>query len=197
MSKKYLLGTIVVLTAFLTLGVAYAQQPPQEGPPQEGGWYCPWCGGSQGPGYYGMGPGMMRGYGGYGMGPQMMYRYGMGPEMMYRYGMGPGMMRGYYGMGPGRMYGYGGGPGMGYHHGYGMPERYGQQGSKPLSEEQVKQLVKNYVQNTHNPNLQVGKITKPSGKDYYVAQITTKDGSLVDKIEVNEYTGWFRSAYEQ
>ena len=181
MKKQYLLGAILVLTVFLTLGVAYAQQPPQEG-----GWYCPWCGGSEGPGYYGMGPGMMQGYqGGYGMGPGMMYRYGMGPQMMYRYGMGPGMM-----------YGYGrGGPGMGYYRGYGMPQRYGQQGGKPLTEEQVKTLVKNYVANTHNPNLHVGKITKPSGKDYYVAQITTKDGSLVDKIEINEYTGWFRSAY--
>lgn len=190
MKKLYLLAPILALAVFLSMGVAYAQEAPQGG-----GWYCPWCGGGQGPGYYGMGPGMMQGY--YGMGPGMMYRYGMGPEMMYRYGMGPGMMGGYYGMGPGMMYGYGRGPGMGYYRGYGMPQRYGRQEGKPLTEKQVTTLVSNYVATTHNPNLHVGKVTKPSGKDYYVAEITTKDGSLVDKIEVNEYTGWFRSAYAE
>ncbi len=114
--------------------------------------------------------------------------YGMGPGMMYGYGGGAG-----YGMGPGMMYGYG----RGYSHGYGTLQRYGQQRGKPLTEKQAETLVGNYVRSTNNPNLQVGKMTKPSGKDYYVAEITTKSGSLVDKIEVNEYTGWFRSAYAE
>lgn len=66
---------------------------------------------------------------------------------------------------------------------------------KPLGADQVKRLVENYIRNTHNPNLKLGKITKEPGKDYYLATITTKSGSLVDKLQVNEYTGWFRSAY--
>lgn len=174
MKKPYLMVPVVLLALFLLSGVSYAQQPPQQG-----GWYCPWWGG-QGEGY-GMGPGMMYGYG-RGLG------YGMGPGMMYGYGGGAG-----YGMRPGMMYGYG----RGYSHGYGTLQRYGQQRGKPLTEKQAETLVGNYVRSTNNPNLQVGKMTKPSGKDYYVAEITTKSGSLVDKIEVNEYTGWFRSAYAQ
>lgn len=104
-----------------------------------------------------------------------------------------GMMQG-YGMGPGMMQR---GHGMGAQGRYGMGMRYGQQGGQPLSEAQIKNLLHNYVAGTNNPNLKVGKITKVPGKDYYVAEITTKDGSLVDKIDINEYTGWFRSAYAE
>lgn len=49
----------------------------------------------------------------------------------------------------------------------------------------------------NNPNLKMGKLTGPEGKDYYEAEILTKDGSLVDRIQVNKNTGWFRSAYAQ
>jgi hypothetical protein len=29
----------------------------------------------------------------------------------------------------------------------------------------------------------------------YEAEVQTKDGSLLDKIQVDKYTGWFRSEY--
>ena len=67
--------------------------------------------------------------------------------------------------------------------------------NRPLNREQVKRLMENYIHNTRNPNLKLGKITKERGKDYYMATITTHDGSLVDKIEINEYTGRFHSIY--
>ncbi len=122
-----------------------------------------------GRGYYGMAPGMMgRGY------------YGM---------MGPGMMgRGYgYGMGPGMM-----GPGYGAEPGYGYGPRY-QQKREPMDEKSAKELVENYIQSMRNPNLTLGKIE--SKGDTFEAEITTKTGSLVDKIIIDKYTGWMRSVY--
>jgi hypothetical protein len=136
--------------------------------------------------YAHMGPGMMGP--GYGYGPG----YGMGPGMMgpgYGYGMGPGMMGPGYGMGPGMM-----GPGYGY--GYGPQYGYGQQylqPSKPMTENQARQEVENYLSSTRNPNLKMGKI-EDKGNDYEV-NIETKDGSLANKILVNKDTGWMRSAY--
>jgi hypothetical protein len=72
----------------------------------------------------------------------------------------------------------------------------GQQG-KPVTAEQAKTLVENYVKSMNNPNLKVGKVAEEKDKDYFVAEILTKDGSLADKIQVNKNTGWFRSAYAQ
>lgn len=69
----------------------------------------------------------------------------------------------------------------------------GQTPGKPLTEDQAKNLVSQYLRNTHNPNLKLGSITSKDG--VYEAKIVTKDGSLVDKIEVNKQTGWFRSGY--
>jgi len=132
-------------------------------------------------GYAHMGPGMM--------GPGYGYGYGMGPGMMGGGYGGYGMMGSGYGMGPGMM-----GPGYGY--GYGPQYGYGQQyrqPSTPLSEDQAKQEVENYLSATRNPNLKMGKI---EDKDYdYEVNIVTKDGSLVNKILVNKDTGWMRSAY--
>ena len=171
MKKTLLLATMAILVLGLGFGVAYAHMGSGYGygpSPQQGYNYGPYCGINSGSGY-GMGPGMMgRGYG-----------YGMGPGMM-----GPG-----YGMGPGMM-----GPGYGY--GYGPQYRYGQQNpqlSKPLSENQAKQEVENYLSSTRNPNLKMGKI-EDKGNDYEV-NVETKDGSLVNKLLVNKDTGWMRSAY--
>ena len=94
------------------------------------------------------------------------------------YGMGPGMM------GPG--YGYGGQYGPQYGPQYQQPQQ-------PLDEAQAKQEVENYLNSRRNPNLKMGKI-EDKGNDF-VVDIETKDGSLVDKIVVNKYTGWMRSMY--
>jgi len=82
-------------------------------------------------------------------------------------GMGPGMM------GPGMM-------GPGYF-------------CKPLEEKDVKVLLENYIRSTRNPNLKLGKISDQ--QSYFEAEIVTKDNSLVDKIQVDKNTGWFRSVY--
>lgn len=99
--------------------------------------------------------------------------------------------------------GAGMGRGMMHHRGSGMMQpgqgqaaqqtAPGQTPGKPLTEEQAKLLLENYLKNTNNPNLKLGGITSKDG--FYEAQIVTKDGSMVDKIQVDKNTGWFRSAY--
>ena len=164
---------LLVLSFVLTMGLVFY---PVQGIAHMGGYGSGYGGG------YGMGPGMMGpGYGGYGPG------YGMGPGMMGPgYGYGPG-----YGMGPGMM-----GPGYGYGMpGYG-PQQYGpqyQQPQKPLDKEDARAIMEGYLNSTRNPNLKLGKIMEKGNG--YEAEITTKDGSLVDKVMVDKYTGWMRSIY--
>lgn len=106
----------------------------------------------------------------------------------------PGMMGGWQG-------GQGGGwycpwRGSGYRGNSGPAlQRYapGQTPGKPLTEGQAKNLLQQYLQNNGNPNLKLGSITPKDG--VYEAQIVTKEGSLVNKIEVNKQNGWFRSVY--
>ncbi len=62
---------------------------------------------------------------------------------------------------------------------------------QPLTADQAKALVEQHI--SGNPNLKVGKVTPK--EDAYEVDIVTKDGSLVDKIQVNKQTGWFRSVY--
>jgi hypothetical protein len=117
-----------------------------------------------------------------------------GRSMGSDYG-GYGGMRGHM-MGPG--YGGYGGPwghmmGPGGMTGYGPWRGYGNTGSeKPLSKEEATKLFERYVKATDNPNLKLGKVTED--KNNFVGEITTKDGSLVDKILVNKNTGWMRPA---
>lgn len=92
---------------------------------------------------------------------------------------GPGMQRGpggwYCPWGPGGMTG-------------GPPVA---QPGQPLSPDQAKAMVEQHI--SGNPNLKAGKVTPKDG--FYEVDVVTKDGSLVDKIQVNKQTGWFRSAY--
>ncbi|MBI4795710.1 MAG: PepSY domain-containing protein [Deltaproteobacteria bacterium] len=62
---------------------------------------------------------------------------------------------------------------------------------QPLTADQAKAMVEQHI--SGNPNLKVGKVTPKN--DAYEVDIVTKDDSLVDKIQVNKQTGWFRSAY--
>ena len=62
---------------------------------------------------------------------------------------------------------------------------------QPLSADQAKALVEQDIRG--NPNLKAGKVI--SKDDAYEVDIVTKDGSLVDKIQVNKQTGWFRSVH--
>ena len=211
----FLLAIAVVL--LMGAGLVSAQQQGQGygpnygqdyGTPQSQGWFCPWCGSA-----YGRGPGMMQGRdprGGYGMGPGMMQGwggqgYGIPPDMMQNWndqgaGRGYGMRhrrggRG-YGMGSGMMHGrggYGRQPGMmdqGWGRGQYGPSG-GQQQMEPMRKETARDLAENYA--AGNPNLKVGEVSEQ--EDVFVATIVTRDGSLVEKLEIDKNSGWMRRRY--
>jgi hypothetical protein len=71
-------------------------------------------------------------------------------------------------------------------HGYG-------QTMQPLKKEGARALVEEYIGSGRNPNLKVGDIEDKG--PVFVAEILTKEGSLVDKLAVNKETGWIHSIY--
>ncbi len=97
------------------------------------------------------------------MGPGMMG--GPGPWGGY----GPGMMQGY-------LYGPGGGPGW---------------RDLNLSTDSVKSNIERWLTWQGNPRLQVGDV-KEKDADTIVADIVTKDNSLVQRLVVNRHNGYFR-----
>lgn len=139
-------------------------------------------GSGQAPGY-GMGPGMMGQ--GYGMRPGMMGQgYGMGPGMMGQgmgqgYGMRPGMM------GQGMGQGYGMRPGMGWGPGQAAPA------DLELSADAVRQRLQQHLNWHANPRLKLGEITE-ADDDTIVAEIVTRDGSLVQKLAIDRHSGFMR-----
>jgi len=116
----------------------------------------------------------------------------------YGYSSGYGMMGGYgtgYGMGPGMMGGYDGGWGMmggGFYQGSGPGRQY-QPTGKTITMKEAQSLLNDYLKSSRNPNLKLGPI-KDAG-NAYEAEIMTKHNDLVDKVIVDKYTGWIRSAY--
>ncbi len=144
-----------------------------------------------GPGQ-GYGPGPHQGYGAaYGMGSGMMGSGMMGSGMMgpgQGYGMGPGMMgsgQG-YGMVPGMMppgYGYGPQPG------YGMGPAIDQ--GEDLSVDDVRDRIERNLAWHGNERLMVGEVTE-ADEDTVIADIVTKDGSLVRRFRIDRHTGQMR-----
>lgn len=144
----------------------------------------PYGPGMMGPGY---GPGMMGpGYGpGYRHGPGMRGGYGPGDCPGY----GPGMM----GPGYGRGWMHGG---RGYGPGYGRhmwgPGYSGQpQGDLNLSTDDVKSRLERWLAWRNNPRLKVGEV-KEKDDSTIVADIVTKDNSLVRRFTVDRKTGFYR-----
>ena len=60
-----------------------------------------------------------------------------------------------------------------------------------LTKEQAHNMVKEHI--ARNPNLKAGAVEEKDG--YYQVDILTKKGELVDKIQIDKNTGWFRSIY--
>ena len=117
-------------------------------------------------------------YGASGMGPGMMH--GMMYGMMYGYGPG--------GYGPGMMCGYGN-CGYGGHMGPGMMGGP-QPGRLNLSVDDVKRYFDRWLTAQNNPRVKLG-IVKIKDADTIVAEIvTTIDGSLVVRYEVDRHTGY-------
>lgn len=75
--------------------------------------------------------------------------------------------------------------------GLGLGRMMHQNQGKPLTKEQASQVFERYVQLKNNPNLKLGELTETG--DVFEVTITTKDGSLVEKMQLNKNTGWFRN----
>ena len=71
-----------------------------------------------------------------------------------------------------------------------------QQAGEALTQEDAVSIVEDYLKKINNPNLKVGEVEKTADEDYLV-EIVTKDGSLVDKLEVNRLSGWIHSIYAE
>jgi hypothetical protein len=106
------------------------------------------------------------------MGPGMMGQGMMGPGMMGPGMMGPGMM------GPGMM-----GPGM---MGSGCGNRV--VSNQDLTTDDVRHFFEHRLERHGNKRLELGEVTK-ADDDTIVAEITTVDGSLVQRLEVDRHTG--------
>jgi hypothetical protein len=175
MKKAIFISLIVfglLLGATILHANPYGSTPDQEGYGPYPGWnYCPYCGSYTGPERMYQGRGMGPGYGHFGR------------------GMGPG-----YGMGH---HGQGMGPGMRHHRGWGMGPQYGpgyQQRQEPMDQEAAREYLRDYLGSSRNPNLKVGKIEE-KGRFFEAEIVTKKEGSLVDVLAVDKYTGWVRSIY--
>jgi len=101
--------------------------------------------------------------------------------------------RGGYGMGPGMM-----GPGNRHWNDYQDDRRddaYREYREKrePLKKEEAQTVVKEMLERSRNPNLKAGQVTDKD--DYFVVEVVTKGGALVDKLRVDKQTGRMRSEY--
>lgn len=101
--------------------------------------------------------------------------WGMGPNMM----SGPGAWGGY---GPGTTLGYGSGP---------VPGWNTRWGDLNLSTDTAKTYMERWLTWQGNPRLQVGDV-KEKDADTIVADIVTKDNSLVQRFLINRHNGYFR-----
>lgn len=103
--------------------------------------------------------------------------------------MGPGMMSG-----PGPWGGYGPGAMLGYMHGYGPDGGPGWNAGwrdLNLSTDNVKTNIERWLVWQGNPRLKVGEV-KEKDADTIVADIVTRDNSLVQRFVVNRRNGYFR-----
>ena len=74
------------------------------------------------------------------------------------------------------------------------PQQSPETANSPVSEKEARQLIEAKISATNNPNLKLGQITDKG--DYYLAEITSQNGSLVDKWKVGKETGNIESAYQ-
>jgi hypothetical protein len=99
----------------------------------------------------------------------------MGPNMMG----GPGLWGGY---GPGMMRGYGPGAGPGWGAGW---------RDLNLSTDNVRTNMERWIAWQGNPRVKIGDV-KERDADTIVADIVTKDNSLVQRLVVNRHNGFFQ-----
>lgn len=84
-----------------------------------------------------------------------------------------------------------------YHHWMGFDNREEVLGpyktAEPIDKNKATQRAQSFILSTKNPNLKLGGIV--ARDNYYEALIVTREGSLVDILIIDKYTGLFRSIY--
>ena len=85
-------------------------------------------------------------------------------------------------------------PGYGPPYGYAPRPPMQSRPSRTMGLNEAKGMFEDYLRSMRNPNLNLGKIKEQ--KDRFVAEITTKDGSLVDSLELDRTTGFIGSMYQ-
>lgn len=86
----------------------------------------------------------------------------------------------------------GGGGGMMRHgRGCGMGPAARLNGGNPITQDQAKTLVQNYLASGDVSGLKLGAITDKG--TVFEAVVTNKDNSPVEKIQVDKKTGWFKN----
>ncbi len=63
---------------------------------------------------------------------------------------------------------------------------------EPLTQEQAAKLMERYILRSRISNLKVGDIV--DNGSVFEATVVTKDGAIVERIEINKETGFFRKA---
>lgn len=77
--------------------------------------------------------------------------------------------------------------GMG--HGRGPAARLNR--GKPLTKDQAKLMLQRYINSRYISGLKLGEVSDKG--NIFEGVITTKDGAVVEKIQVDKNTGWFRN----
>ncbi|MDD3029460.1 MAG: hypothetical protein PHS57_04170 [Alphaproteobacteria bacterium] len=120
----------------------------------------------------------------------------------YAQQQGSSGQRGWYGgpmmMGWGHHMGWqSSGPGGWYCPWFGGGPRYGSNGQNPyndrgeaLTKNQAQQMLKDRIRG--NSNLKIGELAD-KGDFYETTIVTNKEGALVEKIQIDKKTGWFRN----
>jgi hypothetical protein len=95
----------------------------------------------------------------------------------------------------GDMQGHGGGSmnhgNMASHGGHQQGEHQHSQG---LSPGEARTILENHLKSKNNPDLSLGEISE--SQDYFQAEITNQEGSVVERVQVDKITGFLSSGYE-
>lgn len=73
-------------------------------------------------------------------------------------------------------------------------QQSGSEHAQPVTYDQARAFMEDRLKSANNPDLVLGEVSET--QDYFTAQVTTKDGTVVDKLQVDKTTGFISSASE-
>ena len=74
-------------------------------------------------------------------------------------------------------------------------QQSGSEHAQPVTYDQAMAFMEDHLKSANNPDLVLGEVSET--QDYFAAQVTTKDGTVVDKLQVDKTTGFISSASER